>query len=123
MRHPTSSRATSIAKRWRGFVRMRIRAIQSCYEKRAQAQPVAQGSKVGGALHITTQGRSSEIELEEDTMHNDAVGSCIKAIIRGWTFPFKPESDVPVAYPVRVHPVELSGNLKSSAWSVHVHAP
>ena len=44
-------------------------------------------------------GRASEIGIEEDTMGNEAVGSCIKSIIRGWVFPFKPEDDVPVAYP------------------------
>lgn len=80
------------------FVRARIRAIQGCYEKELKRNPSLKG-KVVVRFTISTSGRATEIELEEDTMHNDAVGSCIRAIIRGWTFPFKPESDVPVAYP------------------------
>ncbi len=80
------------------FVRSRIRAIQGCYEKELKRNPSLKG-KVVVRFTISTQGRATEIELEEDTMHNDAVGACIRAIIRGWIFPFKPDSDVPVAYP------------------------
>ena len=30
---------------------------------------------------------------------NEAVASCIRTVVRTWVFPFKPKSDVPVAYP------------------------
>ncbi len=80
------------------FLRGRIRAIQGCYEKELKQNPNLKG-KVVVRFSITTGGRASEIEIEQDTMGNDAVGSCIKTVIRGWVFPFKPDSDVSVAYP------------------------
>jgi outer membrane biosynthesis protein TonB len=48
---------------------------------------------------ITPQGRTSEIEIEENTLGNEAVAACIRNLIRSWVFPFKPDGDVPVAYP------------------------
>jgi outer membrane biosynthesis protein TonB len=80
------------------YVRSRKAAIQSCYEKELKRNPSLKG-KVVVRFTITKMGRASEIGIEEDTMKNEAVGSCIKAIIRSWVFPFKPEDDVPVAYP------------------------
>lgn len=80
------------------YVRSRKAAIQGCYEKELKRNPSLKG-KVVVRFTITKMGRASEIGIEEDTMNNEAVGSCIKSIIRGWVFPFKPEDDVPVAYP------------------------
>ena len=80
------------------YVRSRKAAIQGCYEKELKRNPSLKG-KVVVRFTITKLGRASEISIEEDTMGNDAVGGCIKTIIRGWVFPFKPEDDVPVAYP------------------------
>ncbi|MCA2980520.1 MAG: AgmX/PglI C-terminal domain-containing protein [Myxococcaceae bacterium] len=80
------------------FLRTRIRAIQGCYEKELKRNPSLKG-KVVVRFSITTGGRASSIEIDQDTLGNDAVSSCIKTVIRGWVFPFKPESDVEVAYP------------------------
>ena len=80
------------------YVRSRKAAIQGCYEKELKRNPSLKG-KVVVRFTITKMGRASDIGIEEDTMGNEAVGSCIKSIIRGWVFPFKPEDDVPVAYP------------------------
>jgi outer membrane biosynthesis protein TonB len=80
------------------YVRSRKSAIQGCYEKELKRTPTLKG-KVVVRFSITTSGRTSEIEIEENTLGNDAVGSCIKTLIRGWVFPFHPPSDVPVAYP------------------------
>lgn len=80
------------------FLRGRIRAIQGCYEKELKRNPSLKG-KVVVRFAITTGGRAAEIEIEQDTLGNDAVSSCIKTVIRGWVFPFKPDSDVSVAYP------------------------
>lgn len=80
------------------FLRTRIRAIQGCYEKELKRNPSLKG-KVVVRFSITTGGRASGIEIDQDTLGNDAVSSCIKTVIRGWIFPFKPESDVEVAYP------------------------
>lgn len=80
------------------YVRSRKGAIQQCYEKELKRNPSLKG-KVVVRFNITPQGRTSDIDIEENTLGNEAVGSCIKTTIRGWVFPFKPDSEVPVAYP------------------------
>ena len=80
------------------YVKLRKSAIQACYEKELKRNPSLKG-KVVVRFTISTSGRVTEIDIEENTLGNDAVGSCIKAVIRGWMFPFKPDSEVPVAYP------------------------
>lgn len=80
------------------YVRGRKGAIQQCYEKELKRNPSLKG-KVVVRFNITPSGRTSEIEIEENTLGNEAVASCIRTTIRTWIFPFKPDSDVPVAYP------------------------
>lgn len=80
------------------YVRGRKSAIQQCYEKELKRNPSLKG-KVVVRFTITTAGRASEIDIEENTLGNEAVAACIRTVIRGWVFPFKPPSEVPVAYP------------------------
>ncbi len=80
------------------FLRARMTAIQGCYEKELKRNPSLKG-KVVVRFTITPQGRASDIEIEENTLGNDAVPSCIKTVIRGWSFPFKPDGEATVAYP------------------------
>ena len=80
------------------FVRQRKGAIQGCYEKELKRNPTLKG-KVVVRFSITPAGRTSDIEIDENTLNNEAVASCIRTVVRGWVFPFKPESEVPVAYP------------------------
>jgi TonB family protein len=80
------------------YVRSRKAAIQNCYEKELKRNPSLKG-KVVVRFSITPQGRTTDIDIEENTLGNEAVSSCIKTVIRGWVFPFKPPSEVPVAYP------------------------
>ncbi len=80
------------------FVKARKSAIQSCYEKELKRNPSLKG-KVVVRFSISPSGRTKDIDIEENTLGNEAVASCIKTTIRGWLFPFKPESDVAVAYP------------------------
>jgi len=80
------------------YVRSRKGAIQQCYEKELKRNPSLKG-KVVVRFSITPAGRTSDIDVEENTLGNEAVASCIKTTIRGWVFPFKPDSEVPVAYP------------------------
>ena len=80
------------------YVRSRKGAIQQCYEKELKRNPSLKG-KIVVRFSITPAGRTSDIDIEENTLGNEAVASCIKTTIRGWVFPFKPPSDVPVAYP------------------------
>ncbi len=80
------------------YVKQRMMAIQNCYERELKRNPSLKG-KVVVRFAITPAGRSAEIEIEENTLANDAVASCIRTVIRTWVFPFKPASDVTVAYP------------------------
>ncbi len=80
------------------FVRARKTAITACYEKELKRNPSLKG-KVVVRFSITRSGKTSDIDIEENTTGNEAVAACIRTTIRGWVFPFKPESEVPVAYP------------------------
>ncbi|HVE87345.1 MAG TPA: AgmX/PglI C-terminal domain-containing protein, partial [Myxococcales bacterium] len=80
------------------YVKARLKAIQNCYEKELKRNPSLKG-KVMVRFTITRQGRTGDIDIEENTMGNEAVASCIRTVIRSWIFPFKPDDDVPVSYP------------------------
>lgn len=80
------------------YVKSRMSAIQNCYERELKRNPSLKG-KVVVRFSITPAGRSADIEIEENTLGTDSVASCIRTVIRTWVFPFKPESEVPVAYP------------------------
>lgn len=80
------------------YVRARKAAIQNCYERELKRNPSIKG-RVMVRFSITPAGRSSDIEIEENTLGNEAVASCIRTVIRTWVFPFKPSSDVTVSYP------------------------
>ncbi|MBX7096481.1 MAG: AgmX/PglI C-terminal domain-containing protein [Myxococcaceae bacterium] len=80
------------------YVRARRAAIQGCYEKELKRNPSLKG-KVVVRFEIGTNGRPQDVEIEENSLGNDAVASCIRTLIRGWVFPFKPEAPAPVAFP------------------------
>ncbi|MCY1075555.1 AgmX/PglI C-terminal domain-containing protein [Archangium lansingense] len=80
------------------YIKTRLKAIQGCYEKELKRNPSLKG-KVMVRFNIMPSGRTGEIEIEENTLGNDAVASCIRTVVRGWVFPFKPDDEVPVAYP------------------------
>ena len=77
------------------YIRARKAAILGCYEKELRKNPALSGKVVVQFL-ITPKGRASEVGLMEDLIGNEAVGSCIKAILRSWVFPFKPSQSVQV---------------------------
>lgn len=80
------------------YVKARLKAIQNCYEKELKRNPSLKG-KVVVRFSITPAGRTGDIDIEENTLGNEAVGACIRTVIRGWVFPFKPDDSVSVAYP------------------------
>ena len=80
------------------YVKARKAAIQNCYERELKRNPSLKG-KVVVRFAITPSGRVNDIEIEENSLGNEAVSSCIRTVVRTWIFPFKPEADVPVAYP------------------------
>jgi len=80
------------------YVKSRLKAITSCYEKELKRNPSLKG-RVVVRFTIKPDGRTSDVDVEENTVGSDAVGACIKTLIRTWTFPFKPEEETTVAYP------------------------
>ena len=79
------------------YVKGRIRAIQGCYEKELKRNTGLKG-KVVVRFTIGRTGKVSEVEIEENTIGNDAVVNCIRATVRAWIFPIK-DSECPVGYP------------------------
>jgi hypothetical protein len=80
------------------YVRQRLKAMQSCYERELKRNPSLKG-KILVRFSILPSGRSGEIEFEQNTLGDDNVTECIRSVIRGWIFPFKPPDSVSVAYP------------------------
>src|SRR5262249_55131894 len=80
------------------YVRQRLKAMQGCYERELKRNPRLKG-KIVVRFSILPSGRSGEIDFEQDSLGNEVVSSCIRSVIRGWVFPFKPSDAVSVAYP------------------------
>jgi hypothetical protein len=80
------------------YVRQRLKAMQSCYERELKRNPSLKG-KILVRFSILPSGRSGGIEFEQNTLGDDNVTECIRSVIRGWIFPFKPPDAVSVAYP------------------------
>lgn len=85
------------------YVRARLTAIKNCYEKELKRNTQLKG-KVVVRFTITPAGRTGDIEIEENTVGNEAVAACIRTVIRSWIFPFKPDDEVPVSYPFLFSP-------------------
>ncbi len=79
------------------FVKLRIRAIVGCYERELKRNTSLRG-KVTVRFTIGENGRVTDVEIDENTLGNDAVISCIKTTVRLWAFPIK-GNECPVAYP------------------------
>ena len=67
-------------------------------EKELKRNPNLKG-KVVVRFVIKPTGRAGDIEIEENTLGSEAVGSCIRTTIRNWAFPFRPDSETAVSYP------------------------
>ena len=80
------------------YVKGRLRAIQSCYERELKRNVTLKG-KVVIRFTIGETGRVMGLpEVEEDTLQNQEVVNCIRNTIRMWVFPIK-DNECPVAYP------------------------
>lgn len=79
------------------YVKARIKAIQACYENALKRNPGLKG-KVVVRFTIGPTGRVTELEIDENSLGNEAVIACIKTTIRLWSFPIK-DNECPVAYP------------------------
>ena len=79
-------------------VRARIGAIKACYERALKRNPNLSG-KVKVRWTITAAGTVSAVDIEEDSMGDSEVSSCIKGLVMRWRFPAPSGGSVDVVYP------------------------
>jgi TonB family protein len=79
-------------------VRARIGAIKACYERSLKKRPDLFG-KVKVRWTITAAGTVSAVEIEEDSVGDSEVSSCIKGRVSRWRFPAPSGGAVDVVYP------------------------
>jgi TonB family protein len=79
-------------------VRTRLGAIKACYERSLKRNPNLSG-KVKLRWTITAAGTVSGVEIEEDSMGDSDVVSCIRSLVSRWRFPAPSGGSVDVVYP------------------------
>ena len=79
-------------------VRARAGAIKACYERALKRNPTLSGKIV---MHwtITAAGTVSGVDVEQDSLGDSEVGSCIKSLIARWRFPAPAGGNVDVSFP------------------------
>jgi outer membrane biosynthesis protein TonB len=79
-------------------VRTRLGAIKACYERALKRNPNLSGKVV---IHwtITQAGTVSGVDVEQDTMGDAEVASCIKSLVARWRFPAPSGGSVEVSFP------------------------
>lgn len=79
-------------------VRSRLGAIKACYERALKRNPSLSG-KVVVHWTITAAGTVSGIDVENDTLGDNEVASCIKSLVARWRFPAPAGGSVEVSFP------------------------
>ncbi|HEX3694646.1 MAG TPA: AgmX/PglI C-terminal domain-containing protein [Polyangia bacterium] len=79
-------------------VKQRLGAIKACYDRALKRNPQLSGKVV---LHwtITAAGTVSGVDIEQDTLGDAEVSSCIKSLVARWRFPAPSGGSVDVSYP------------------------
>jgi outer membrane biosynthesis protein TonB len=79
-------------------VKSRLGAIKACYERALKRNPNLSGKVV---IHwtITQAGTVSGVDVEQDTLGDAEVASCIKALVARWRFPAPAGGSVDVSFP------------------------
>ncbi|MBM4318434.1 MAG: energy transducer TonB [Deltaproteobacteria bacterium] len=79
-------------------VRMRLKAVKSCYERELKKDPKLAG-KIVIQFTIGEIGRVTSSKVASSTMSNPNVGRCILARMEQWRFPQPKGGSVTVSYP------------------------
>jgi len=79
-------------------IRGRLGAIKACYEAGLKRNPSI-GGKLQLRFEISTVGKVTSAEIENDSMHDDEVASCIKSRVMTWRFPAPAGGSVQFSYP------------------------
>jgi hypothetical protein len=79
-------------------IRGRLGAIKACYESGLKRNPNI-GGKLQLRFEISSVGKVTSAEIENDTMHDEEVASCIKSRVSTWRFPAPAGGSVQFSYP------------------------
>ncbi len=82
----------------RRIVRAHINEVRYCYNQGLARDPALRG-RVAGNLTIDGAGKVSAAGVGESTLRDAAVGTCIAAAVKRWTFPKPKSGTVEVSYP------------------------
>jgi TonB family protein len=86
-------------------VRTRIGAIKACYERALKRQANLSG-RVKIRWTIAAAGTVSHVEIEEDTVGDAEVASCMKGLVGRWRFVAPSGGSVEVVYPFIFEPAK-----------------
>jgi TonB family protein len=76
-------------------VRRGMAAVRSCYQRALRREPGLSGH-LTVLISINTTGRVTGVEVQDDTLGDPQVASCVKGFVRRWRFP-PPEGSAEVA--------------------------
>lgn len=79
-------------------IRGRLGAIKACYEAGLKRNPNI-GGKLQLRFEVSTVGKVTSAEIENDSMHDEEVASCIKSRVMTWRFPAPSGGSVQFSYP------------------------
>jgi Ca-activated chloride channel homolog len=79
-------------------IRSRLGAVKACYEAGLKRNPNI-GGKIQLRFEVSSVGKVTSAEIENDTMHDDEVASCITSRVKTWRFPAPAGGSVQFSYP------------------------
>lgn len=79
------------------FVNARKKSVQHCYERELKRFPSLQG-RLLVRLTLEGPGRAASVDVDDETMGNGAVASCVRTVISGWVFPFQAHASVDLPF-------------------------
>jgi len=79
------------------FVNARKKSVQHCYERELTRFPSLKG-RLLVRLTLDGPGRAAGVDVDDETMGNEAVASCVRTIISGWVFPFQAHASVDLPF-------------------------
>jgi TonB family protein len=86
-------------------IKKHINEVRHCYSKELQAKPELQG-RVMINFTIASTGKVVVARVQQTTLGDAEVESCIAQAFYRWSFPKPPEGIVVVSYPFIFHPTE-----------------
>jgi hypothetical protein len=85
------------------YINSRRPALAACYESELKRNRSLKG-RITVQLTVATDGRARAVEVDPGSLGSRAVTDCIEALVRRWTFPTRPDDEVPLQFPVLFSP-------------------